>query len=105
MQYRLNCETYQFEKTFVTVYGISYGDKHIYDISVSKYAVEALVLKCNRYHLNPIHLKDVIYDFLSDPGVSEKGRLLRGEFSKTVKKKAKDSSKTISSIASLFNLF
>lgn len=105
MQYRLNCETRQFGKVFVTVYGISYGDKHIYDISIRRYAVEALVLRCNRCHLKPIHLENVIYDFLSDPGVNAKGRLLKGKFLRAIKKKAEDSAKTIGSIACLLNLF
>lgn len=47
-------------------YGISYADKEIKDISTEKKKVEKLVSLCNNLSLSPIHINDVIEDFLVD---------------------------------------
>ena len=36
------------------------------DISASRHAVSMLVRKCNKYSLDPIHLTEVVEDFLSE---------------------------------------
>ena len=47
-------------------YGISYADKEIKDISTEKKKIEKLVSLCNNLSLSPIHINDVIEDFLVD---------------------------------------
>ena len=36
------------------------------DLSADRASIEKLVKLCNELELDPIHIKDVIYDFLSD---------------------------------------
>lgn len=47
-------------------YGISYEERSFNDISTDKSKIERLVMLCNEQKLSPIHLKDVIEDFLVD---------------------------------------
>ena len=47
-------------------YGISYDSIEIKDISTEKRKIEELVTLCNSLSLSPIHIKDVIEDFLVD---------------------------------------
>ena len=47
------------DKSNLTGDGVTYND-----ISTNKEQVERLVLLCNEFKLCPIHLKDVIEDFL-----------------------------------------
>lgn len=47
-------------------YGISYKEIVIEDISTNKTNVEKLVRLCNELELSPIHLNDVVEDFLVD---------------------------------------
>lgn len=37
----------------------------IHDITSDRQALEELVEKCNRKHLSPIHLNDIVEDFLA----------------------------------------
>lgn len=65
---RLYCEELS---AHYSTYGISAlkNDKQIAfvsDVSPDRPAVEALVRKCNKYSLDPIHLYDVIEDFLAE---------------------------------------
>ena len=50
----------------IKTYGISCGNRTIKDISTNKKKVERLVELCNKNKLSPIHLDDVIDDFLVD---------------------------------------
>ena len=45
-------------------YGISFDDIVIEDISINKQKIEKLVNLCNELELSPIHIYDVIDDFL-----------------------------------------
>lgn len=45
-------------------YGITYGDIVIEDISTEKEKIEKLVRLCNELDLDPIHIHDVVEDFL-----------------------------------------
>lgn len=47
-------------------YGISYKEREVKDISTDKHKIEKLVNLCNELELSPIHLDDVIEDFLVD---------------------------------------
>ena len=38
----------------------------VHDISGNKKMMDALVLMCNSHHLSPIHLKDIIEDYLAE---------------------------------------
>ena len=53
----------------ISTYGITYINKPnmvISDISINKKKVENLVELCNKNNLSPLHLMDVIDDFLVD---------------------------------------
>ena len=54
------------ENEIILSYGISFGEKQIKDISVNKTKIETLVNLCNKNNLSPIHIYDVIDDFLVD---------------------------------------
>ena len=54
------------ENEIILSYGISFGEKQIKDISVNKTKIETLVNLCNKNNLFPIHIYDVIDDFLVD---------------------------------------
>lgn len=45
-------------------YGITYKDIIIEDVSVEKEKIEKLVHLCNELELDPIHIHDVVDDFL-----------------------------------------
>lgn len=48
------------------VYGMKFNDELRFDdISEDKESVSALVEDCNKYQLEPIHMLDVIEDFLA----------------------------------------
>ena len=51
---------------FHDTYGISNETRQIKDISVDKEKVERLVSLCNSLNLSPMHLDDVVEDFLTD---------------------------------------
>ena len=50
----------------IETYGITCGERKIKDISTDKQKVESLINLCNENNLSPIHLDDVIDDFLVD---------------------------------------
>lgn len=54
------------ENEIILSYDISFGEKQIKDISVNKTKIETLVNLCNKNNLSPIHIYDVIDDFLVD---------------------------------------
>lgn len=52
------------KKNDISVYGVKYGDLQIDDISADKDRVEKFVNDINKYQLSPIHLGDVVADFV-----------------------------------------
>lgn len=52
------------KKNDISVYGIKYGNLQIDDISADKDKVEKFVDDINKYQLSPIHLGDVVEDFV-----------------------------------------
>lgn len=73
--YGVVSETYSFGGTVRNTYGIAvYANADwdgtgaiiasVHDISTEKEKIAELVSLCNRYHLAPEHLRDVIDDFL-----------------------------------------
>ena len=49
----------------VATYGIGCGECSITDVSCDEYAIRQLVSDCNRYRLDPVHLNDVVQDFIN----------------------------------------
>ena len=71
--YTLCRETYETKKSERIAYGIAAyaeGDPacvaRLHDITSDKNALTELVLLCNRLQLSPIHLYDVVEDFLTN---------------------------------------
>ena len=66
MKKRMNTmyELIEQKKNDISVYGVKYGDLQIDDISVDKDMVEKFVNDINKYQLSPIHLGDVVADFV-----------------------------------------
>ena len=65
--YTLTEKTVMVEGKECTVYGIRYDDEFFAaDVSADAARVRQLVGDCNRYCLDPIHLMDVIEDFLAE---------------------------------------
>ena len=52
------------KKNDISVYGVKYGDLQRDDISADKDRVEKFVDDINKYQLSPIHLGDVVDDFV-----------------------------------------
>ena len=52
------------KKNDISVYGVKYGDLQIDDISTDKDRVKKFVDDINKYQLSPIHLGDVVVDFV-----------------------------------------
>ena len=52
------------KKNDISVYGIKYGNLQIDDISADKDKVEKFVDDIKKYQLSPIHLSDVVDDFV-----------------------------------------
>lgn len=52
------------KKNDISVYGIKYGNLQIDDISADKDKVRKFVNDINKYQLSPIHLGDVVDDFV-----------------------------------------
>lgn len=64
--YKLTDKKIVVENQQYTVYGIKYNDTIcIDDISTDKNKVEKLISDCNNHELDPIHLADIVEDFLS----------------------------------------
>jgi hypothetical protein len=53
------------KKNDISVYGIKYGNLQIDDISADKDRVKKFVNDINKYQLSPIHLGDVVEDFVA----------------------------------------
>lgn len=53
------------KKNDISVYGVKYGDLQIDDISTDKGRVKNFVDDINKYQLSPIHLGDVVDDFVA----------------------------------------
>jgi len=53
------------KKNDISVYGIKYGNLQIDDISADKDKVRKFVNDINKYQLSPIHLGDVVDDFVA----------------------------------------
>lgn len=52
------------KKNDISVYGVKYWDLQIDDISADKDRVKKFVDDINKYQLSPIHLGDVVVDFV-----------------------------------------
>lgn len=52
------------KKNDISVYGVKYGNSQIDDISADKDRVKKFVDDINKYQLSPIHLGDVVDDFV-----------------------------------------
>ena len=52
------------KKNDISVYGVKYEDLQIDDISADKDSVRKFVNDINKYQLSPIHLGDVVADFV-----------------------------------------
>lgn len=52
------------KKNDISVYGVKYGNLQIDDISADKDRVKKFVDDINKYQLSPIHLGDVVDDFV-----------------------------------------
>ena len=48
-----------------TSYGIQCGDVVIHDVSLDKESMENLVALCNREDLAPVHVREIVEDFLA----------------------------------------
>lgn len=57
----LNCENGESE-----TYGVTIGNRKIYDLSPDREKVENFIDVLNRLEVSPIHLDDVIDDFLCE---------------------------------------
>lgn len=57
-------EMIEKKKNDISVYGVKYGDLQIDDISADKDRVKKFVNDINKYQLSPIHLGDVVDDFV-----------------------------------------
>ena len=57
-------EMIEKKKNDISVYGVKYGDLQIDDISADKDRVKKFVNDINKYQLAPIHLGDVVADFV-----------------------------------------
>lgn len=65
--YTLNQSTVTDEDEGLHItYGISHNDTMIKDVSIDKVKVEKLITLCNELDLSPIHIYDVVEDFLVD---------------------------------------
>ncbi len=64
--YKLVSKRETVEGKEYVVYGIKYNDEYCFeDISTDEKPVKELADNCNKFSLDPVHLKDVIEDFLN----------------------------------------
>ncbi len=47
-----------------TTYGIGYGDEIIHDVYPEREALERLIEECNTGGVEPVHIYDIVSDFL-----------------------------------------
>lgn len=62
--YYLISGKYEIEDKKYTGYGIGYENTKIEDISTDKEKICELIEKMNKENLSPVHMYDVIYDFI-----------------------------------------
>ena len=62
--YYLVTGEYECEDKKYTGYGIGYENIQIEDITTDKNEISILIDKMNSEELNPVHMYDVIYDFI-----------------------------------------
>ncbi len=67
--YRVIGRQYVFEGTRYLGYGISCPCREIEDITTDYYRLARLVKLCNELQLDPVHLDDVVEDFLCGLGI------------------------------------
>lgn len=65
--YQMISGNYILDGRSYTSYGIRWENDKIEDLSIDRTAVETLVSLCNMYALSPVHLQDIIMDFLAAP--------------------------------------
>ena len=65
--YKLISKKYCMENMSYIGYGITMrdGTVRIEDISTEKGKVEKLIVSCNDLDVSPVHLKDIVIDFLN----------------------------------------
>lgn len=65
--YKLISKKYCIENISYIGYGMATIDEavRIEDISTEKSEVEKLIVSCNDFDVSPIHLKDIVIDFLN----------------------------------------
>ncbi len=65
--YKLISKKYCIENISYIGYGIATIDEdvRIEDISMEKGEIEELVGRCNGFDVSPVHLKDIVMDFLN----------------------------------------
>ena len=65
--YKLISKKYRMENASYIGYGIATFDEtvRIEDISVEKGEVEKLIVSCNDFDVSPVHLTDIVADFLN----------------------------------------
>ncbi len=64
--YRIIARQYMFQGICYLGYGISCPYREMEDITTDYYRLFRLVKLCNELELDPIHLDDVVEDFLSE---------------------------------------
>ena len=65
--YKLTQKTTVVEGKEYRVYGIRYSDAiFVEDVTTDRARIEGLIADCNKYSLDPIHLMNVIEDFLAE---------------------------------------
>lgn len=67
-KYFLNVTTIKIEGKIIPVYGITfngYYTKEIFNISSNEEEVENLIALCNEEQLDPIHLEDIVENFIT----------------------------------------
>lgn len=65
--YQMISGTYSLEGRSYTSFGIQCGNVIMEDISLNKAAMLAFVSLCNRELVEPVHLPDIVTDFLAAP--------------------------------------
>ena len=66
--YFLNVTTIKIEGKIIPVYGITfkgYYTKKLFNISTDEKAIENLIALCNEEQLDPIHLEEIVENFIT----------------------------------------
>ncbi len=64
MLYRILCEEQRIDGAWYTVYGIACGRMTISNVSSDADKLSKLIALCNTLELSPLHLPEVVEDFL-----------------------------------------